>query len=146
MVIYLGADHAGYSLKELIKKHFIKKKIDFIDMGAYSDKEQDDYTDIAFKVAKKISQHKNSKGILVCGTGTGMVIAANRIKGIRAVAAYDKYSAEMSRKDNDSNIICLRGRETNFSRELKILDYWLDSKFSNIPRHKRRIKKLDKIK
>lgn len=146
MRVYIAADHAGYKLKEYLKKYFIKKNIHFVDLGAYSDKKQDDFPDFAVKVAKKISKDKKSKGILICGTGTGMVMAANRIKGARAALAYDKYSAVMSRRDNDANILCLRGRETSFENQKKIVNYWLGTDFSNIARYKRRIKKLEKIK
>ncbi len=146
MVIYIGADHAGFKLKEYLKKYLKSKKIKFEDFGTYTDKILDDFPDFAVKVAKKVSKDKNSKGILICGTGTGMVMAANRIKGIRAALAYDKYSAVMSRRDNDANILCLRGRKINFENEKRIVNYWLNSKFSNIDRYKRRIKKIAKIK
>lgn len=144
MVIYLGTDHAGYKLKEYLKKYLQNKKLDFVDLGTYSEKEKDDYPDFAHKVCKKLIRDKKSKGVLICGTGTGMVIAANRYKGIRATLAYDKYSAEMSRKDNDSNVLCLRGRKVKFEEQERLLHEWLNTDFSNNLRHKRRIKKIEK--
>jgi len=140
-MLYLGADHAGYKLKEFLKKHFDKNKIKYLDLGTYSE-ESVDYPDYAYKVAKKIASEKGAKGILICGTGTGMVMAANKVKGIRAAVAYDSYSAEMARHDNDANVLCLRGRKVNMNNQAKITGIWLKTEFSNLPRHKRRIAKL----
>lgn len=144
--IILGSDHAGYRLKEKIKKLLLKKGYVAVDVGAYSSKPVD-YADYAKKAAKKVKAGRNrdAKGILVCGSGTGMAIAANRVKGIRAVAAYDAYSAKMSRQDNNSNILCLRGRNFSGKKAVSITDIWLKTRFSNKKRHRRRIKKLDRI-
>jgi ribose 5-phosphate isomerase B len=139
-MLYLGADHGGYKLKEFLKKYFDSKKIKYTDLGTYSE-ELVDYPDIAFKVAKRVAKEKG-RGILICGTGTGMCMAANRVKGIRAAIAYDKYSAKMSRRDNDANVLCLRGREVNFKDQIKNTDIWLNTKFSGELRHKRRIAKI----
>src|SRR3989344_9415461 len=111
-VIYIGADHAGFKLKEKLKRYFDNWGIKYVDLGGKGE-EGDDYPDYAFKVAERVARDKNSKGILICGTGTGMVIAANKIKGVRAAVAYDNYSAKMAREHNDANVLCLRGR--NFS-------------------------------
>ncbi|MEM4337038.1 MAG: ribose 5-phosphate isomerase B [Candidatus Woesearchaeota archaeon] len=143
-MIYIASDHAGYRLKEFLKKYFEKNNIKYSDFGTYNERAVD-YPDYAFKVAKKVAKQKGAKGILICGTGTGMVIAANRIKGVRASLCYDNYSAVMSRKHNNSNILCLRARKVNFEKQLKITLRWMKTKFSNEERHKRRIKKLDKI-
>lgn len=145
-LIILGSDHAGFKLKEKIKKHLAKKKIDFVDVGAYSEASVD-YPVYAKKLAKKVKAGRNKgiKGILVCGSGTGMAIAANRVKGIRAVLAYDAYSAKMSRVDNNSNVLCLRGRNFSSEKAKKITDIWLRTKFSGKKRHERRIKKIDRI-
>ncbi len=141
MKVFIGADHAGFTVKEKIKKFLKRKGIGYEDMGTDSRKSVD-YPDFAFKVARKVAKTKNSRGILVCGTGTGMVIAANRVKGIRAVAAYDKYSAKMSRHDNDANVLALRGRLFPWEKTRKIISTWLESKFSGKARHKRRIGKI----
>lgn len=146
MKIIIGADHAGYYVKEKIKKYLAAKKIEYDDVGTDSAELPDDYPDYAVMVAKKVAKSKDAKGILVCGTGTGMVIAANRAKGIRAVAAYDLYSAEMSRKHNDANILCLRGRKFPFWRIKMIVDKWLSTDFGGEEKHKRRIAKIEKIK
>ena len=139
--IIIGSDHAGFNLKEKLKKYFDKKKIKYEDKGTYS-LERVDYPDYAKKVARRIVKDKNARGILICGTGTGMVIAANKIKGVRAVVAYDNYSAKMSKKDNDANILTLRGRYFPYKKTQQIVNTWLNSKFSGKSRHKKRIKKI----
>ncbi len=140
MKIILGSDHAGVKLKEEIKSFLTKKEINFEDLGTLT-KESVDYPDYAKKVCSKVKKEK-AKGILICGSGTGMAIAANRIKGIRAVAAYDSYSAKMSRHDNDTNVLCLRGRQFPLNKIKIIISIWLKTPFSKASRHKRRIKKL----
>lgn len=142
MKIYLGADHAGYKLKEKIKKYLEINGADYEDLGTDSEKRVD-YPDYAKAVARKVVRNKG-RGILICGTGTGMAIAANRVKGARAVAAYDLYSAKMSRFDNDSNILALRGRNFLFKDIVKIMKVWFKTDFSKMARHKRRLLKLDK--
>lgn len=139
-MIYIASDHAGYELKEYLKKYFDREKIEYKDLGTNS-KEKVDYPDYAKKVALKVKKSKQ-KGILICGTGTGMCIAANRIKGIRAALIYDEYSAKKSRQDNDANIACLRGRKFSKEKAKYIVNVWLKTNFSNKIRYKRRIKKL----
>ncbi|MEK6843845.1 MAG: ribose 5-phosphate isomerase B [Nanoarchaeota archaeon] len=140
-VIYIGADHSGFQLKERIKEYLGKNKIQYEDLGGRGDK-NDDYPDYAFKVAEKVSKNKNSKGILVCGTGTGMVIAANKVKSIRAAFAYDSYSARASREHNNANILCLRGRNFQEKKNLQLVKIWLSSVFSGKSRHERRLRKI----
>lgn len=139
--IYLGSDHAGFDLKEKLIKYFKEKGISFKDLGTHSS-DSVDYPDYGFAVARRVAKEKNSLGILICGTGTGMVIAANKVKGIRAVAAYDKYSAEMARLHNDTNVLCLRGRHFPFKKIKEIVSVWLEASFSGDVRHKRRINKI----
>ncbi len=141
MRVILASDHAGLRLKEKVKKYLERKKIEYEDLGTESFTSVD-YPDYALKVAEKVAKNKNTRGILVCGTGTGMTIAANKVKGIRAVAAYDAYSAKMSRIDNDTNVLGLRGRFFPFEKMKKIITVWLDTPFSGEKRHKRRIKKI----
>lgn len=141
MKIFIGSDHAGLKLKEEIVKFLKKSKLLFKDFGTYTE-DRADYPDFAFAVATAVSKDKNARGILVCGTGTGMVIAANKVKGIRAAVIYDDYSAKMAREHNDANIACLRGRNFSTTKALALLKLWLDTKFSNEPRHKARIKKI----
>ena len=142
--IYLGSDHAGFAVKEKLKRYFKEKRIPYKDLGTHS-LDSVDYPDYAMAVARKIAKEKNTRGILICGTGTGMVIAANKVKGIRAVAAYDKYSAEMSRRDNDTNVLGLRGRFFPFKKIREIVSVWLKTPFSQKARHKRRINKIKKF-
>ena len=139
--IYIGSDHAGFKLKEKLKKYLKERKLAFEDAGTYSE-ERVDYPDYALKVAGRVAKEKNSRGILICGTGTGMVIAANKVKGIRAVAAYDKYSAEMSRLHNDANVLALRGRFFPYKRTKEIVSIWLETEFSSEPRHQKRIDQI----
>ncbi len=141
MRVILASDHAGLRLKEKIKKYLARKKIEYEDLGTNSFKSVD-YPDYALKVAEKVAKNNNTRGILVCGTGTGMTIAANKVKGIRAVAAYDAYSAKMSRIDNDTNVLGLRGRFFPLEKIKKIINVWLDTPFSEEKRHKWRIKKI----
>lgn len=143
-VIYIGADHAGFKLKERIKKFLGKREYKVVDMGGKGIA-GDDYPDFAFAIAKKVAHDKNSKGILICGTGTGMAMAANKVKGIRAMAGYDKYSVKMGRRDNDANVLCLRGRKFSSRKNLKLVKLWLNEKFSDMKRHKRRIRKIEKL-
>ena len=139
MKVYLGADHAGFRLKESIKKFLDKKRIGYVDVG---NKKLEDYPDFGLKAAEMVSKGKENKGILVCGTATGMCIAANKVKGIRAVAAFDKYTSKMSREHNDSNVLCLRGRKFSSRKALRIVNTWLITDFSGKGRHKRRIDKI----
>ncbi|MDP1695854.1 MAG: ribose-5-phosphate isomerase [archaeon] len=140
--VYLGSDHAGFAVKEKLKKFLDKKKINYEDLGASSYEKKDDYPKFAFEVGEKVAKDKESRGILVCGSGAGMTIAANKVRGVRAVAAYDEYSARMSREHNDTNILGLRGRNFPFDKIKKIVSIWLKTKFSKGKRHIRRIKKI----
>jgi ribose 5-phosphate isomerase B len=142
MIVIIASDHAGLRLKEKVKKYLARKKIEYEDLGTES-LTPVDYPDYALRVAEKVAKNKKARGILICGTGTGMTIAANKVKGIRAVAAYDAYSAKMSRMDNDTNVLGLRGRFFPFERIKKIIKVWLDTPFSGEKRHKRRIKKIE---
>ena len=140
-VIYIGADHAGFSLKNKLKKYFDRIKIEYEDLGGNGE-QRDDYPDYAFRVAERVAKDKNAKGILICGTGTGMVIVANKVKGIRAAAAYDFYSAKMAKEHNDVNVLCLRGRNFSSNKNLKLVKIWLDTEFSEKERHKKRLRKI----
>ena len=138
--IYLGADHAGFKLKEEIKKYLTKQNIVWEDLGNKKQQGNDDYPDFAKKVARKID--KNSLGILICGSGQGMVITANKFKNVRAVLGYSIEAAVISRQDNDSNILCLASWLVPKKRSLNTINAWFKTPFSNLPRHKRRIKKI----
>ena len=138
MKIYLGADHAGFLMKEKIKKNLVNKKYDIVDLSPFF-KERDDYPKVAFKVGEEVSKDRGSSGILICGSGAGMCISANKVKGIRASVIYDKYSAEMSKEHNHSNIACLRARKSNLKDNLKFIEIWLKTKEDKGGRHRRRV-------
>ena len=140
--VYLGADHAGFALKEKIKEFLSKKDIYFEDLGSYDENSEDDYPDFAFKVGEKVIKHRKSKGILVCGTGIGMTIAANKIKGIRAAMVYDENTAKMSREHNDANVLSLSTRFLSEDQIKFAIELFLTTKFSEDERHVRRIAKF----
>ncbi|MCR4335674.1 MAG: ribose 5-phosphate isomerase B [archaeon] len=142
--IYIGSDHAGYETKEALQKYLAKKGIETIDLGTH-DKKRVDYPDIAEKVSRKVAKDKGSFGLLVCGTGIGMNISANKIKGIRAANPYDNYTAKMARQHNDANVICVGGRTYDLVKAKKILGAFLKAKPSKEKRHINRIKKISKI-
>ncbi|MBI4148827.1 ribose 5-phosphate isomerase B [Candidatus Woesearchaeota archaeon] len=145
-MIYLGADHAGFALKEELKKYLAKiSPEEVVDVGSFDPHSTDDYPDYAKLVARQVQKSRKNKGILICGTGTGMVIAANKFKGIRAVCAYDAYTAKMSRLHNDANILCLRGRKFSTAKQKRVLKLWLSTSFSGHARHRRRIAKLSRL-
>lgn len=141
MKIFLGSDHAGFDFKEQLKRFFDSKKIQYDDCGTYTS-EQTDYPDYAFIVGRHVVENSGSFGVLICGTGSGMCIAANKVPGVRAIEAYDTYSAEMSKKDNNANVLCLRSRKITFAKVKKIVSTWLKSEFSGETRHKRRLDKI----
>jgi len=142
--VYIGSDHAGFGLKEKLIKYFEKTKVPYEDLGTHS-LESTDYPDYAIAVARKVVKEKDARGILICGTGTGMAIAANKVKGIRAVVACDTYSAKMSRLHNDANVLGLRGRFFPFEKIKKIVSVWLKTQFSGEERHQRRINKISRF-
>lgn len=143
MTIFLGSDHAGYFAKEEIKKILDNRNVIYEDMGTYDPDEKVDYPVFAKRVCEKVLESEDNKGILICGSGTGMQIAANKIKGIRASFAFDEYSAKMSRHDNDANVLTLRAREFDHSLYNTIVNSWLDANFSELERHKKRISMLE---
>jgi ribose 5-phosphate isomerase B len=143
MKIAIGSDHAGFKLKDQIIKYLRRKRVLVKDFGTYSE-ESCDYPDIAYPVAKAVAKRKFDRGVLICGSGVGMSIAANRIKGVRAVNVNDVYTAKQSREHGDSNVLCLAGRRLKGTQALRILEAWLKTPFSGEERHRRRIRKIDK--
>ncbi len=160
----IGADHVGLKLKEQLKKYLIKKKIAYEDAGAYSLDKDDDYPDYAEKVAKKVSK-ENDFGILLCGSGTGMAIAANKIKGIRAAVGYSLDEVILARKHNAINVLCLnsidykgiakklktgktlldiKAKSANFNEIIKMIDAFLNTDFEG-GRHERRLLKIARL-
>ena len=143
MQIIIGSDHGGYRLKEEIAEHLKAKGIDVFNAGTYST-DSCDYPVIAKDVARRVLATENAKGILVCGTGIGICIAANKVKGIRASHCTDTYSARMTVQHNNSNILCLGERVTGTGLALDIVDAWLDAKFEG-GRHQKRIDLIEEI-
>ena len=138
--IFISSDHAGFKLKEIIKKYLKRNKLVFFDFGPDSD-DRVDYPDFAHKVAKKVKISKNNVGILVCGSGMGMSIAANRHKNIRAAQCFNVKSTKLSRLHNDANIITLGSRLLTKKNALKMVGIFLKTKFEG-GRHLKRIKKI----
>ena len=138
--ICIASDHAGYNLKEQIKDHLINKYVSIFDLGPYQNKSVD-YPDYAKKLANRLKSQKSDIGILVCGSGTGMNIAANKHKNIRAAQCFNLKSTKLSRLHNDANIITLGSRLITKKNALKILSVFLNTKFDG-GRHLKRIKKI----
>ena len=138
--ICISSDHAGFEIKEFIKELLINSKISIIDLGPFR-KKSVDYPDYAKKVSNRISKRKSEIGILVCGSGTGMAISANKTKGIRAAVGYNIKSTQLSRQHNNANILCLGSRLTKKKDIKKIVSAFLNTKFEG-GRHKRRINKI----
>lgn len=143
MKIGIGSDHGGYELKEEVKKHFEEKGIDFVDYGTNST-ESVDYPDFGEAVARAVVEKEVNRGIVICGTGIGISIAANKVKGIRCALCGDSFSAKMSREHNNANVLALGGRVTGVALALDIVDHFIEGEFEG-DRHKRRINKIDEI-
>ena len=138
--ISISSDHAGFELKESIKNFLIKKKFLVLDLGPRDDRSVD-YPDYAKKLAKNIISKKSGTGILICGSGTGMAMSANRFKKIRAAVCYNVKSTQLSRSHNNANIIAIGSRLTNKNLALKLVMIFLKTKFDG-GRHKRRTNKI----
>ena len=138
--ICIASDHAGFKLKEVIKNTLVNKNISIFDLGPINNHSVD-YPDYAKKLSKRVNANISDIGILVCGSGTGMSISANKIKGIRAAVCYNANSTRLSRLHNNANIICLGSRLTKKKLALKLVSIFLNTKFEG-GRHLRRVKKI----
>lgn len=146
MKIFIGADHNGYQLKEQLESYLRQNSHEVIDVSGDSFDPADDYPLHAAKVANGVLAHNNSVGLLLCGSGQGVCMTANRFKGIRASLAWNESQARVSRNDDDANILCLPARELkNFDQARDIVDVWLKTPFENVERRRRRIKQMDEI-
>src|SRR5258708_40158439 len=143
MRIVLGADHAGYELKDKIKLHLQRKGFEVDDDGTNSG-ESVDYPDYARRVGEDVSRERADMGILVCGSGIGMAIAANKVPGVRAANVSSEYEAQMSREHNNANVLTLGARILKEDEALKIVDKWLATQFAG-GRHERRVEKITEI-
>ena len=142
-MIYLGSDHAGFKLKQAIKEYLIKSGFVIKDLGNHNLSPLDDYPDYAENVTKAVQKNLNSnKGILICGSGQGVCMTANKFKGIRAALGYSIAAAKQSRAHGDSNVLCLSGLGSDNLQAKKIVNAWLKEKFSGEARHVRRLKKI----
>ena len=141
-MIAIGCDHGGYELKIAVTEHLRNKKIEFVDLGCSG--ERCDYPDIAEKVCEKVTGGECEYGLLFCGTGIGMSMAANKIKGIRAAVYSDWFSAKYTRLHNDANVLCLGGRVVGAGLGIELVDVFLETEFEG-GRHVERIKKLMKL-
>lgn len=143
-MIYLGADHRGFQLKEEIKKFLAENKYQFEDMGNFAYDPSDDYTDFAKLVAEKVSKNpETDKGILICGSGVGVDITANKFHNVRSALADDIATAKQSREHDDTNVLSLPADEVNFEQAKKIITIWLKTPFSNGEKYRRRIGKME---
>jgi ribose 5-phosphate isomerase B len=138
--IALGADHAGFELKEALKAWLIEQGYQVLDFGTHSP-ESVDYPDYAAQVAESVAGHKVERGVLICGTGIGMAIAANKVPGVRAALCSDLYTARMSREHNDANVLTMGGRLMGPEMAQDILKMWLQTDFAG-GRHQRRVDKM----
>jgi ribose 5-phosphate isomerase B len=144
MQLYIGSDHAGYELKENIIKALTKEGMAFKDFGT-STEESCDYPDIGLKVAEAVAREgEEHLGILICGTGVGMSIAANKVPGVRAALAYNTYVAQYAREHNNANILVLPGRVIGKDMAMAMIKAWLHAHFSG-DRHQRRLDKIKEI-
>ena len=146
MKIAMAADDAGRELKDIIKADLIAKGYEIEDFGLTEHQPIADYPDYAEPACRAVAEGRCERGILVCGTGIGMSMCANRVPGIRCAHLTDCFSAEATRLHNDANVIALGGRVTGPGLALKIVDIFLNTPFSNAERHVRRIKKMEAIK
>jgi len=141
--IALGSDHAGFKLKESVKRFLDNNNLSYTDFGTFN-MDEEDYPQYAYKVCQAVVQDKYDRGILICGTGIGMCMAANKIRGIRAALAYSIETAQLSRLHNDANILCLGGRQTGESLAMDIVEVWLNTSFEG-GRHQRRLELIRKL-
>ena len=141
-MIYLASDHRGFELKEKLKQRLTEWRYEYEDLGAFEYDKDDDYPDFAKAAGEKVAAEPNSKGILICGSGIGMIVAANKIKGIRAgtMASTDQVKASVA--DEDTNIIGLSADYLNEEENIQIVKSFLEANFSGSERHKRRIEKI----
>lgn len=145
-MLYIGADHGGFGLKEQLKKFFVQQKIEYIDLGAAAFVDGDDYPLYAEKVAREVAKNPaKNLGVLLCRSGQGVAIAANKIKGVRAAVIWNEAEARASRNDDHANILCLPSDYVSLVKARKIVTTWLDTPFSQEARHVKRVKMIGKI-
>lgn len=145
MTIYLGADHDGWALKEKIKTSLQAQGHKVSDQGNLKHEETDDYPDYAKRVAVMMKKNKDSRGILFCDSGQGMMMAANRFRHLRAAFGHDEASIKQARQDEDINVLCLMTKNLSSKKAQNLIQIFFNTPFSQATRHKRRIQKLNKL-
>ena len=143
-MIAIACDHGGYQYKQMLMQHLNDRGIAYKDFGTFTP-DSCDYPDYAKPVANAVAAGEYEKGILICGTGIGMSIAANKVKGIRAAVCAAAFSAKATREHNDANILCMGARVISEAKALEITDIFLDTPFSQDERHIRRISKIEQL-
>jgi RpiB/LacA/LacB family sugar-phosphate isomerase len=144
MKVAIGADHAGFELKQRIKEHLLKLRHDVVDLGT-NDTQPVDYPDFADAIGLAVRDGKAERGILICGSGVGASVAANKIPGVRAGLCHDHYSAHQGVEHDDMNVLVLGGRVIGELVALELASAFLDSKYTGEERHQRRLEKIRKI-
>ena len=142
-MIIIGSDHGGYKLKEEIKKYLEEKEIKYKDLGTYKE-ESVDYPDIASKVSQEVQKNKENQGILICRSGIGMSIVANKFKGIRCALCHNEYTAKYSRLHNNSNVLAMGADDVDINEAVCILRMWIATEFEG-GRHQERIQMIEEI-
>jgi ribose 5-phosphate isomerase B len=143
MKYFIASDHAGINIKQFVKELFEQRGFEVEDLGPY-DNNRVDYPDFAKKVCEAVLTNENSKGILICGTGLGMSMSANKFAGIRAALCHNSYSASMAREHNDANVLCLGERVSGYGVIESIVDAWVNSSFAG-GRHEGRVQKIENL-
>ncbi len=143
MTLYLGSDHGGFVAKESLKMWLEQQGYQVTDCGAYQLDRSDDYPDFAFKVAQSVAQDQTAYGILICRSGGGMAITANRISGIRAIEGYSENSVQHGRQDNNANVLTLAGDWLSLDQMQQMITLFIKTPFSEEERHQRRIQKIE---
>ncbi len=145
MRISIGADHAGYHLKQRVREWLSERGIEVTDVGAQSLDPGDDYPDFARSVAESVARRETDLGIAICSTGVGSCVTANKVAGVRAALCHDTFCAKMSRRHNDANVLCLGGNVVAPGLAREIVETWLAETFSGKERHRRRLDKVARI-
>ena len=143
MKVGFGCDHVAIELKNILKEHLEEKGYECVDYGAYDPNVKVNYPEPGLKVAEAIMRGEVEKGVLICGTGIGISIAANKVKGIRAAVCHDTFSAQATREHNDANILAMGARVVGPGLALKIVDTFLNTEFSGEERHVNRIRQIE---
>ncbi len=143
-MIYIGSDHAGYEMKNALGDYLGELKQDYVDLGVFTE-DSADYPDIAREVSEKVSENPGAFGVLVCGTGTGMSITANKLNGVRAASVTNETMAEMARRHNDANVMTVGSRLINEELAKKLVKIFIETPFDKDERHQRRVDKITEI-